>query len=72
MRSEARDRIIRAALAGDFEQARVWPSTFVTDRLMHAGNDREQFLRALEAVSDELLGIGLAVAEGMAAAQAEG
>jgi hypothetical protein len=64
MRSSSRDRIIRAVLAGDFATARAGLASFVTDRLMYAGDDREQFLRALEAVSDELLGVALSVAEG--------
>jgi hypothetical protein len=72
MRSETRDRIIRAALAGDIPQAGIWIAGFVTARLMYAGNDRDAFLRAIEAVSDELLGIGLAVAEGAQPTKAEG
>ena len=63
MPSATRDRIIKAILAGDFIRARVWLAEFMTARLMHAGNDRERFLAGLEAVSDELLGITLAVAE---------
>ena len=72
MTSATRDRIIRAALEGDYLRAPVGVAEFVTARLMHAGADRERFLAGLEAVSDELLAIGLAVAEADGSATAEG
>lgn len=63
MPSATRDRIIRAAIEGDYLTARVKLAAFLTARLLYAGDDRGRFLAGLEAVSDELLGIALAVAE---------
>jgi hypothetical protein len=63
MTSTTRALIVQAITGGDYARARALLAAFVTARLAHAGDDRGRFLAALEAVSDELLAVAVAVTE---------